>query len=76
MNRIRDLREDKDLTQHEIAKILNISQQQYSRYENELCEMTYDQLITLAKYYHTSIDYILYLTDERKSYPKSIITKE
>ena len=75
MNRIRELREDKDLMQKDAAKILNISQQQYSRYESELSEMTYDQLITLARYYETSIDYILYLTDERKPYPKSIVNK-
>lgn len=76
MNRIRELREDNDLKQIDAAKILNISQQQYSRYETELSEMTYAQLITLAKFYNTSIDYILYLTDERKAYPKSMIKKD
>lgn len=76
MNRIRELREDNDILQKDAAKILSISQQQYSRYESELSEMTYEQLTTLAHYYNTSIDYILYLTDERKPYPKSIMNKK
>lgn len=73
MNRIKELREDHDLKQKDVAKILNISQQQYARYELEENEMAYGQLIKLAEYYNTSIDYILYVTDERKPYPKSII---
>ena len=73
MNRIKELREDRDLRQKDVAKILNISQQQYARYELEENEMAYGQLIKLAEYYNTSIDYILYVTDERKPYPKSII---
>lgn len=73
MNRIKELREDNDLKQKDVAKILNISQQQYARYELEENEMAYVQLIKLAEYYNTSIDYILYVTDERKPYPKSII---
>lgn len=73
MNRIKELREDRDIRQKDVAKILNISQQQYARYEFEENEMAYGQLIKLAKYYNTSIDYILYVTDERKPYPKSTI---
>ena len=75
MNRIKELREDKDLKQKDLAKILNISQQQYARYELEESEMSYDQLNKLANYYNTSIDYLLYRTDERKPYSKSIINK-
>ena len=75
MNRIKELREDKDLRQKDLAKILNISQQQYARYELEESEMCYDQLNKLADYYNTSIDYLLYRTDERKPYSKSIINK-
>lgn len=75
MNRIKELREDKDLKQKDLAKILNISQQQYARYELEENEMCYDQLNILADYYNTSIDYLLYRTDERKPYSKSIINK-
>ena len=73
MNRFKELREDKDLKQTEIAKILKISQQQYARYESEENEMRYEQLNTLAEYYHTSVDYLLYRTDERKPYRKSIV---
>ncbi len=73
MNRIKELREDHDLKQKDVAKVLNISQQQYARYELEISEMSYVQLIKLAEYYNTSIDYLLYVTDERKPYPKSIV---
>ena len=76
MNRIREMREDKDLLQKDIALVLNISQQQYSRYENEENQLSYDGLIKLAKFYNTSIDYILYLTDERTPYPESVIFQE
>ena len=75
MNRLKELREDKDLKQKDLAKILNISQQQYARYELEISEMSYDQLNKLADYYNTSIDYLLYRTDERKPYNKSILKK-
>ncbi len=75
MNRIREMREDNDLKQKDIAKILNISQQQYSRYESGENELSYDGLIKLADFYNTTIDYILYRTDERKPYPKSIMKK-
>lgn len=73
MNRIKELKEDHDLKQKDVAKVLNISQQQYARYELEISEMSYVQLIKLAEYYNTSIDYLLYVTDERKPYPKSIV---
>ena len=73
MIRIKELREDKDLYQKDIAKILNISQQQYARYESEENQLSYDGLIKLAKFYNTSIDYLLYLTNERSPYPESVI---
>lgn len=73
MNRLREIREDKDLYQKDIAKILNVSQQQYSRFENEENELSYSGLNKLADFYNTSIDYLLYRTDERKPYPKSIV---
>ena len=75
MTRIRELREDKDLYQKDIAKILCISQQQYSNIELELYELSYDGLIKLAKFYNVSIDYILYLTDVRSPYPISIMNE-
>lgn len=73
MNRLREIREDNDLLQKDIAAILNVSQQTYSRYENGEISIDKDSLIKLATYYNTSIDYLLYLTDERKPYPKSIL---
>ena len=75
MNRIREMRKYNDLLQKYVAKILNISQQQYSRYESGENELSYDSLIKLANYYNTSIDYLLYRTDERKPYPESIMKK-
>ncbi|MBO6348052.1 hypothetical protein IGI73_003113 [Enterococcus sp. DIV0755f] len=69
--RIRDLREDNDLTQHQIATLLNISQSTYSRYENGELEIPIQTLIKLANYYNTSIDYLVNLTDIRTSYKAS-----
>ncbi len=64
--RIRDLREDNDLTQKQIAEYLHIAQNTYSQYENGQRQLPIDALIALAKYYKTSTDYILGLTDNRK----------
>lgn len=59
---LKDLREDNDYKQTEIAKILNISQQYYSEYENGKRELPIRHLITLCKYYNVSADYILGLS--------------
>ena len=67
--RIKDLREDNDLLQKDIAGILGISQQYYSEYENGKRTITISHLITLAKYYDDSIDYLVGLSnfkDENK----------
>lgn len=64
--RIRELREDNDLTQKEVAKLLNTTQQQYSRVENEEAEVTAKHLIKLAFFYDVSVDYILKLSDIEK----------
>ena len=61
--RIRELREDHDMTQRPLAKILNMTQAQYFRYEQGYRDVPTDILIALAKMYHTSTDYILELTD-------------
>ncbi len=61
--RIRDLREDHDLTQKQVAEILHCSQQVYSNYELGQRDIPTAILIALANYYHTSTDYILGLTD-------------
>ena len=64
--RIRDLREDNDLTQKQMAKTLNCSQQVYSNYELGQRDIPTDILIKLSKYYKVSTDYILGLTDNPK----------
>lgn len=63
--RIRELREDADLTQKEVSKILHCSQQVYSNYELGQRDIPTVVLICLAKHYHTSTDYILGLTDNK-----------
>ena len=66
--RLRDLREDKDLTQTNIAEMLFITQQQYSLYEKGHRDIPTIFLSALADFYNTSTDYILGRTDERKPY--------
>ena len=66
--KLRDLREDLDLTQKQIADYLNIRQNTYSQYENGQRQIPIDALIQLAKFYKTSTDYILGLTKEKKPY--------
>ncbi len=64
--RIRDLREDKDITQKEMAKVLNCSQQVYSNYELGQRDIPTDILIKLSEFHRVSVDYILGLTDNPK----------
>lgn len=73
MYRLKEIREDKDLTQKEISKLLNVSQVAYSYYEIGKRQVPIDLIIKLANYYDTSVDYLLGLTDERKAYSKSIL---
>ena len=61
--RLRDLREDADKTQGEIAALLGTTQQQYSKYEKGIQEIPVHHLITLAEFYHVSVDYLLERTD-------------
>lgn len=63
--RIRDLREDNDLTQKQVAEILHCSQQVYSNYELGQRDIPTAVFIALAKYYHTTTDYILGLNDKK-----------
>ena len=63
--RLRDLCEDSDLTQKQVAKYLGMSQTGYSKYETGENDIPTQVLIALAKFYHTSVDYLLGLTDER-----------
>lgn len=67
--RIKDLREDRDLTQSEIAAYLHIKQNTYSQYETGQRQLPIEILIALARYYRTSTDYLLGLTEEQKPYP-------
>ena len=69
--RIRDLREDRDVSQAEMAKLLNCSQQTYSRYETHTTEIPLESLIFLAEYYETSVDYLLGITKQKKPYPRN-----
>ena len=68
--RIRDLREDKDLSQTKIAKFLNMSQTGYSKYEVGTDDIPTKILIQLARFYNTSVDYLLGITDEIKPYKR------
>lgn len=68
--KIRDLREDKDLTQTQIAKILNCSKRIYSNYERGEVDIPTQVLIKLAEFHGTSVDFLLGLTDEKRPYPR------
>lgn len=66
--RIRDLREDRDLTQREIGEILHCSQRVYSNYERGDLDIPTDILIKLANFHHVSTDYLLGLTKRKEPY--------
>ena len=66
--RIKDLREDSNLTQKDVAEYLHVRQNTYSQYENEQRQLPISALIALARFYKTSTDYILELTDKREPY--------
>ena len=68
--RIKNLREDNDLTQKQLSKFLNISQVTYSYYELNKRSIPLEVLCKLADFYNTSIDYLLYRTDKISPYPK------
>lgn len=67
--RIRDLREDRDITQSKTGKILNCNQRIYSNYERGDVDIPTHISIKLAAFHNTSVDYLLNLTDVRKPYP-------
>ncbi len=70
-SRIRDLRNDRDLSQTQIAKLLEMSQTGYSKYETGENDIPTDVLIKLAYIHNTSIDYLLGLTNEIRPYPRA-----
>lgn len=67
---IRKLRLDSDLTQQEVARLLHVSQNTYSRYELGILNYPVDALVTLAEFYGVSVDYLLGLTDVKAPYPR------
>ena len=69
-NRLKDLREDADLNQTQVAKYLGMSQTGYSKYETGENDIPTQVLVKLAQYYKTSVDYILGLSDDRAPYKK------
>ena len=71
IERLKEIREDKDYKQSDIAKVLNTTQQQYSKYELGLQVIPVERLVKLAKFYNTSVDYLIGLTNEWKPYPKA-----
>lgn len=64
--RLKDLREDADKTQQEIAEVLKTSQSYYAQYENNKRQMPFDRAIELANYYNVSLDYIAGLTNSKR----------
>ncbi|MDL2233697.1 helix-turn-helix transcriptional regulator [Ruminococcaceae bacterium OttesenSCG-928-L11] len=67
--RIKDLREDSDMKQRQIAEYLRCDQSLYSKYERQERDVPLHIMVKLAQFYGTSIDYLVGLTDERKPYP-------
>lgn len=67
--RLKDIREDHNITQNKIASYLNIKQNTYSQYENEIRQLPMEALVKLALFYNTSTDYLLGLTDIMEPYP-------
>ena len=76
MNRLKDLRQEYDLRQEDVAEILMMSQRNYSYDETGVSMLTLEVLDILADYYNTSIDYIVCRTDIREPYKRSILIKE
>ena len=68
--RIRDLREDRDLTQQTVADLLHIGQRTYADYESGKTRIPVDRLLVLARYYNVSMDYITGASDIRRPFPK------
>ena len=76
IERLKEIREEKGLKQSDIAKILNIKQPQYSKYETGKRLIPATLLCILARYYDTSVDYILGKTNVKAPYPKSTMKQD
>lgn len=74
--RIRDLREDSDKKQAELAEYLGTTKQYYSLYEKGANEISFERAIALAKYYNVSLDYIAGLTNDKRGLTRSDLTRE
>ena len=74
--RIRDLREDSDKTQREVADYLGTAYQYYAVYEKGTSEIPFERAIALAKYYNVSLDYIAGLTNNKRGFSHSSLTRE
>lgn len=70
LKRLKDLRTDHDLTQENMADILKCHREVYRKYESGIRTLPIDYLVTIAKYYNTSTDYLLELTDVKTPYPQ------
>lgn len=75
-NRIKDLREDSDMTQQEIAEYLGTSSQHYGKYELGHAEIPFERAIALAKFYGVSLDYIVGLTNSKKGFSRGELTEK
>ena len=71
LNRLKEIREDKDSSQKDIVKVLKTTQQQYSKYELGIQLIPIDRLCILADFYNVSLDYLLSRSDDRKIYSKN-----
>ena len=70
-NRLKDLREDHDYTQQQVAAAIGITQRKYSYIETGMQQLTAEVLVSLARFYAVSVDYLLGETDEPRRYPAS-----
>lgn len=70
-NRLKDLREDHDYTQQQVADAIGITQRKYSYIETGVQQLTAEVLVSLARFYGVSVDYLLGETDEPRRYPES-----
>ncbi len=75
-SRIRDLREDSDLTQEQLAETLDMHKTTYTNYEQGKHTVPFDFAVTIAKYYNVSLDYIAGLTNDKRGFSHSDLTKE
>lgn len=75
-NRLKDLREDMDMNQTKVADIIGTSQSYYAQYENGKREMPFDRVVTLAKFYNVSLDYIAGRTNDKRGLSRSEMNEQ